>query len=209
MRKRFLKILLLSAILIVSSNIMGKAQILIEPPPLSENTNYVVKPYYLVESTIINGDTLAHVRLAPIYVLPRKADMRRYERLIKNLKIVYPIAVYANKTLREIEAHVETLGTQREKDQYIKQMEKELKKAFTPTIKGMTFTQGKILIKLIDRETGQTSYELVKELRGGFSAFLYQGIAKLFGANLKDRYDKEGEDKILEQLVLLLEAGQL
>ncbi|MCD7962613.1 MAG: DUF4294 domain-containing protein [Rikenellaceae bacterium] len=204
-----MKILLLSAILIVSSNIMGKAQILIEPPPLSENTNYVVKPYYLVESTIINGDTLAHVRLAPIYVLPRKADMRRYERLIKNLKIVYPIAVYANKTLREIEAHVETLGTQREKDQYIKQMEKELKKAFTPTIKGMTFTQGKILIKLIDRETGQTSYELVKELRGGFSAFLYQGIAKLFGANLKDRYDKEGEDKILEQLVLLLEAGQL
>ncbi|WP_418165095.1 DUF4294 domain-containing protein, partial [Alistipes ihumii] len=76
-------------------------------------------------------------------------------------------------------------------------------------LKKMTLSQGKLLIKLIDRETDQTSYELVKELRGGFRAFFWQSIARLFGANLKDTYDKEGEDMMVEELIRLYEAGLL
>ncbi|MCC8089651.1 MAG: DUF4294 domain-containing protein [Rikenellaceae bacterium] len=208
MKKKFSHISLLTFILAITGMTAG-AQILIEPPPLDKNPEYNVRSYYLTETTVVDGDTIPLIRFKPIYVFPKKMDLRRYERMIKNLKIVYPIAKYANQTLREIEAHLETLETQKEKDKYVKDMEKELKKAFTPVLKNMTFSQGKILIKLIDRETGQTSYELVKELRGGFSAFLYQGIAKLFGANLKDTYDKDGEDKILEKLILLYESGQL
>ena len=73
----------------------------------------------------------------------------------------------------------------------------------------MTFSQGKLLIKLIDRETEHTSYDLVKELRGGFRAFFWQSVARLFGANLKDTYDKDGEDQIVEELIQLYEAGLL
>ena len=88
-------------------------------------------------------------------------------------------------------------------------MERALKKKYPPVLKKMTLSQGKLLIKLIDRETDQTSYELVKELRGGFRAFFWQSIARLFGANLKDTYDKEGEDMMVEELIRLYEAGLL
>jgi len=73
----------------------------------------------------------------------------------------------------------------------------------------MTFSQGKILIKLVDRETGNSSYELVKELRGAFSAFFYQAFARIFGFNLKIKYDPEGEDREIETIVKMIETGQI
>ncbi len=158
----------------------------------------------------INGhDTTVVVELIPIVVLPRRIDTRRYARLIANLKKVYPIAKEANRMLIEIERTLPTLPTKREQDRYVKQMERELKEKYTPILKKMTFSQGKILIKLIDRETTETSYELVRELRGGFSAFMWQGVARLFGANLKDEYDVTGEDQMIELLIMLYESGQL
>ena len=123
---------------------------------------------------------------------------------LRNVKKVYPIAIAAREKLRETEEHLLTLKSKRAQQAYIKQVEKELKAEYTPVLKRMTFSQGKILIKLIDRETDRTSYELV---RGSFSAFFWQGVARIFGANLKDRYDKEGEDKIIEQIIMLYEAG--
>ncbi len=154
-------------------------------------------------------DTMLVVDITPIYVFPRGIDTRKYARLIANIKKVYPIAKEANATLRAMEEHLLTLPTRKEQQAFTKAMEKKLKEKYTPVLKKMTFSQGKILIKLIDRETSRTSYDLVKELRGGFSAFLWQGVARLFGANLKDTYDRYGEDRTIEILILLYEAGEI
>lgn len=153
------------------------------------------------------GDTVTVIDMLPLYVFRKPADMRKYAKLVRNVKIVYPIAKEAKHRLAEMEKHLLTLKSRRAQKAYIKQMEKEVKGQYTPVLKRMTFAQGKILIKLIDRETEHTSYDLVKELRGGFSAFFWQGVARVFGANLKDDYDKLGEDKVIEQIILLYEAG--
>lgn len=161
--------------------------------------------YRSIGYEIVGKDTLIVAELQPVNIYARRGAMLDYAKLLRNIRIVYPIAVEAEKTLRDMEAHLLTLKTKKEQDQYIKVMEQILKKKYTPVLKKMTFSQGKILIKLIDRQTSQTSYALVKELRGNFSAFVYQGIARLFGANLKERYDKSGEDRLLEQLILIYE----
>ncbi len=153
------------------------------------------------------GDTLVVVDLIPVPVFSRPIDLRRYQRLIRNLKIVYPIAKEAKRLLAETEAKLDSLPNKRQQQAYVKELEQELKRIYTPILKKMSFSQGKILIKLIDRETSRTSYALIRDLRGKFSAFFWQGIARLFGANLKDQYDKEGEDKVIEQLIIYYEAG--
>ena len=165
------------------------------------------KGYYSQRLEVQGGDTIPVIDMWPVYVFKRPIDMRRYARLVYNVKKVYPIALEAREKLRETEAHLLTLKSKREQQAYIKQVEKEIKAQYTPVLKRMTFAQGKILIKLIDRETDRTSYELVKQLRGSFSAFFWQSVARIFGANLKDQYDKEGEDKMIEQIIMLYEAG--
>ena len=154
--------------------------------------------YGQARNVVIDGDTVVLIQLSPSFVFRKAVDTRRFARLIYNLKRVYPIAKEANATLHAMEAHMETLATKREKQIFVKEMERALKKKYTPVLK-----------KMIDRETDQTSYELVKELRGGFRAFFWQSIARLFGANLKDTYDKEGEDMMVEELIRLYEAGLL
>lgn len=163
--------------------------------------------YYQQRVEVVGRDTTAIFDMLPLYVFSRPADMRRYARLIRNVKIVYPIAKEAKAKLAVMEDKIMHIKKKGDQKAYIKQMEKELKAQYTPVLKRMTFSQGKILIKLVDRETDRTSYELVKELRGSFSAFFWQGIARLFGANLKDSYDKLGEDKVIEQIILMYEAG--
>ena len=165
--------------------------------------------YYQRQEVRAPGDTLVVIDMLPLPVFAKPIDLRRYQRLIRNLKIVYPIAKEARRLLAETEAKLDSIPNKRQQQEYVKQLEKDLKQAYTPILKKMTFSQGKILIKLIDRETSRTSYELVRELRGKFSAFFWQGIARLFGANLKDQYDKEGEDRVIEQLIIYYEAGLL
>lgn len=105
-------------------------------------------------------------------------------------------------TLRTIESKVK-------RKKYIKKVEKQLMAEFEGELKKLTIKQGIILIKLIDRETGNTSYDLVKELRGSFSAFLWQSLARLFGSNLKLQYDPNGRDAMIEEIVQLIENGQI
>ena len=169
----------------------------------------VMTEYGIARTRVVDGDTVTTVHMRPFFVFQRTADTRRWARLIYNLKKVYPIAKEANTTLKAMEAQMETLPSRREQQQYVKAMEKALKQKYTPVLKKMTFSQGKLLIKLIDRETEHTSYDLVKELRGGFRAFFWQSVARLFGANLKDTYDKDGEDQIVVELIQLYEAGLL
>ncbi len=187
----------------------GKSAAQTGPPPFDPNNPvYRIRPWNLVDFNIENGDTVPVIHLRPLYVFERKVDMRRYERMIRNLKIVYPIAQYANWKLQDMERRMATMS-KKEQDKFVKSVEKELKEQYTPILKRMSFSQGKMLIKLIDRETGNTSYDLVRDLRGKMSAFLWQGVARIFGANLKDTYDKDGEDQVLEKLIKLYEAGQL
>lgn len=155
------------------------------------------------------GDSLQVVDMLPIPVFNKKRDLRRYQRMIANLKKVYPIAKQANKLLVMTEEKMADVTSKRDRDRYMKEMEKELKRVYTPVLKEMTYSQGKLLIKLIDRETNKTTYQLVKELRGSFSAFFWQGVARLFTANLKAEYDAAGEEKIVEELIVLYEAGML
>ena len=159
--------------------------------------------------TNYKGESILTVELKPVTVFARKADMRRYERLIRNIKKVYPIARYANERMLQLEAELARIPTKREREQHVKAVEKELIKTYTPILKRMSISQGRILIKLIDRQTGSTSYALLKEFRGSISAAFWQTIARIFGSNLKDHYDAEGEDRIIEMIIKMYEAGEL
>ena len=101
------------------------------------------------------------------------------------------------------------LPTKKAQKEYIKQIYHEIKDEYTPVLKHMTRTQGRVLLKLIDRETEYTAYEVLKEFRGGFVAGFWQGVSKIFGQNLKSEYDREGEDRMIEQIVIYYEAGLL
>lgn len=156
-----------------------------------------------------NDEVVIDARIPAVRVFSRPKDMRRYEKLVYNVKKVYPIAIEAREMLAEMETTLVQMKSPREQKKYIRRMEQELTDKYTPVLKKMTFSQGKILIKLIDRETERTGYAIVKELRGGFSATLYQGVARIFGANLKDSYDKDGEDQLIEEIIEMIELGLL
>ena len=106
-------------------------------------------------------------------------------------------------------AHLLTLKTEKDKRAYIKQVEREIHEEFEGDLKKLTITQGRILLKLIDREVGETSYDLLKEFKGTFSAFFWQTLARIFGHDLKSEFDPEGEDILLNEIVILIENGQL
>ena len=164
-----------------------------------------------VRYRVEGGDTVLVITLRdiPVPYFKKKRDMRTYARLVRAVKLTYPIALEANRRLREMEAHLMTLPSEKEQRIYIKSVEDSLKEEYTPVLKKMSMYQGMVLLKLIDRETGKTSFRLVQELRGKFSAFFWQGVARLFGANLKLEYDREGDDAVIEYLIGLYEEGLL
>ncbi len=158
---------------------------------------------------IIDGDTVIKVSILPVYVFRKPKDMRRYQKLVRNVKIVYPYAKQARAYLDTLEAEILKIDNPKERARFAKAMEKEIVRKYRPVLERMTFSQGKILIKLIDRETERTSYQILKQFRGGFVAGFWQTIARIFKANLKDEYDKEGDDQLIEQIIILYEAGLL
>ena len=164
----------------------------------------VLRQEWIVEK----GDSIPSIEVLPVYVFNRPIDLRRYRRMVDAVKKVYPLAQLAKAKMREMEEHLLTLD-KKEQRAYIKKCYKEVLDEYTPVAKRMTRTQGKVFIKLIDRETDYTAYELIKEFRGGFVASFWQGIGRIFGHNLKVEYDKENIDKVLEQIVVYYEAGLL
>lgn len=163
---------------------------------------------------VLDGDTILMSSIDEVYIFPKRkfksnSEKRRYDRLVRNVKRAYPYAVIARDKIAEVNVKMATLKTEKQKKAYINQVEKELFDRYEEELKKLTISQGRILIKLIDRELGDTSYELVKELKGSFSAFLWQTMARLFGTNLKDKYDAEGEDRLIEEIVILIERGAL
>lgn len=180
--------------------------------PASADT--VQSIYHVLREATFDGQTYPMVELKEIVVygdMPRgvKFNYRRHARLVYNVRRVYPYAILVRDEFGRINRLLETLPTDRAREDFLKQYEKELFEKYEGDIRKMTFTQGKILIKLIDRETQNTSYDLIREYRGKFSAFFWQSIARIFGSDLKSTYDPEGDDYLIEQVVTEIEAGRL
>jgi hypothetical protein len=172
------------------------------------------KERIVVYATMDQGDTIPVVHLNEVSIysfgpFKNKRHARHTSRLIRNVKAVYPYAKLAGIKLREYELILANVESKTERKKIMKEAEDELQEEFGDDLRDLTFSQGRILIKLVYRETGNSSYELVAELRGKFRAFFWQTFARLFGFNLKNEYDPEGEDKEIEFIVKMIEAGQL
>lgn len=163
---------------------------------------------------VVDGDTIPMVTLGMISISEERFKQskrydRQYSRLKRKVLKAYPYAKVTKELLDDYEEELAKLSSERDKNDYLDIAEAELKAEFEGEIKELTVSEGKILIKLIDRETGDTSYELIKGLKGGFSAFMWQSLAKLFGSDLKASYDPFGEDHIIERIVQEIETGAL
>jgi len=142
------------------------------------------------------------------FVYSNKRQREQWTRTKFNVKVVYPYAILAAAKLKEYDKALEKMQNETLKKAFIKVCEKDLRGQFEEELKGMTVSQGKILMKLIDRETNKTTYEIVKQLRGGFQAAMWQTVALIFGHNMKVEYDARVEDLMIERAVKLVEAGQ-
>ncbi len=168
----------------------------------------------ITRTVIVDGDTIPNVSIEEVVIFPRlifknRYRARRYRKLIRDVKRAYPYAIYAKNKLDQMEHEFQDLTTEKERKKYVKTIEKQLTDEFGKELKKLTITQGRILLKLIDRETGNTSYALLKELRGTVSAVFWQTIARLFGSDLKSQYDPQGDDFLVERVVRLIETGQI
>ncbi len=172
-----------------------------------QEQNLIVLPV-----AVVDGDTIPYVRLSESEVFGYKIfkssrEERQYDRLVRNVRIVYPYAKLAGEMLKDYEQILLNTASEKERKKIMKDLEDELNREYGDELKKLTVTQGKILIKLIDRQTGESSFDLVKDLRGSFRAFFYQSFARIFGLNLKVKYDPEGEDKSIETIVRMIERG--
>ena len=161
---------------------------------------------------VFDGDTfpvkyLPHVLVVDQKRFTTKTERKKWNRTVYNVKKVYPYAKLAGELLAKYEVSLDTITNDRERKKYFRMIEDELKAEFDDDIRNMTTTQGRILIKLIDRETKNTSYEIVQEFRGNLTAFFWQSLSRMFGHDLKARYDPYGEDKEIESIIQLIEAG--
>ncbi len=169
---------------------------------------------YKLMATVVDGDTLPLINLHSVDISAplspeAAAKLMAFNKLRRDVLRAYPYAKLAAVQLRYINDSIAHITNEHDKKKFIKETERQLRDDFEKDITKLTVTQGKILIKLVDRETGSTSYALVKELRGSIRAFLFQGLARLFGENLKSEFDGPGEDAAIEAIVKQIEQGQL
>ncbi|HEX2919735.1 MAG TPA: DUF4294 domain-containing protein [Bacteroidales bacterium] len=171
---------------------------------------------YLIQNVERNGVVLPEIEIKEVTVVgrpsreaSRKSDYRKYERLIYNLKKVYPYALIVRGKLNEVNDQLVLLHTDRERKEFLREFEKDVFKEYEDDVRSMTITQGRLLLKLIDRETQNTSYDLIKDYRGKISAAFWQSIARIFGTNLKEQYDPFGDDALVEVLLWEIENGTL
>lgn len=184
-----------------------------EDKPVDMN-NPTFIPMLKVGKCLQNKDTIPYVELSSIFVYPRLVfrnpdEQMRYNRLVYNVKKVLPIAKEVDAIIIETYEYLETLPNKKAKDEHMKLVEKDINKEYTPRMKKLTYSQGKLLIRLVDRECNSSSYDLVKAFLGPIRAGFYQAFAWVYGASLKKEYDPDGTDRLTERVVLMVEAGQL
>ncbi|WP_256962604.1 DUF4294 domain-containing protein [Sphingobacterium cellulitidis] len=182
---------------------------------LASNAQTLIKPQYgpgkpeVVEhyatTTLDNGEVVPWFPIEEVVIYAKRTfkseeDRIKYLRLRRNVIRVLPYAIYAQKRYEQLDRDLALANSRREEKKLIKECEREIKEKITSEVKNLSVSQGKILIKLIERQTGNTSYDLVKDLKGNISAFLYQGVAKIFGHNLKSTYDPR-EDYEIENII--------
>jgi len=168
-----------------------------------------VRPAYIEDGDTIYVEFLHEVEVTAPLIFSNKKNAKRYSRLVWYVKKVYPYAKIAGIKMREYEDVLAQTKHKKDKRKMMRKAEAEIKDEFENQMKDLTYMQGEILLKLIDRETDTSSYALVKSLRGSFKAGFYQSFARMFGYNLKDRYDPKGRDKEIEQIVQLIEQGKI
>ena len=171
-------------------------------------------PTVKVGKVLEDGDSIQYMEMNNVYVFPpvefsSKRQAQAYMRLVKNVKTVLPIAKEANMIMMETAEYLETLPSKQAKEEHMKRVEKSIMQEYKPRMKKLTYSQGKLLIKLIYRESHSSGYELIQAFLGPVRAGFYQAFAWAFGASLKKEYDPEGIDRLTERVVLMVEAGQL
>lgn len=171
-------------------------------------------PMVMVGKVLHDGDSIQYVELNTLYVYPQpvftdERQRQAYNRLVANIKKVLPIAKEVNSIIIETYEFLQTLPNKKAKDEHMQRVEKSIRKEYTPRMKKLTYSQGKLLIKLVYRECNSSSYQLIQAFLGPIRAGFYQAFASLFGASLTKKYDAEGVDKYTERIVRQVEAGQL
>ena len=169
---------------------------------------------HILNNVTRDGETLPEVEIEEVTVTKKMGIRARfqwwkYRRLVNNIKKVYPYALIVREKFSEINDTLQYIEGEKERKQFLKDYETNLFGKYEDDIKHMTITQGRILIKLIDRETQNTSYQLIRDYRGSISAFFWQGIARIFGSNLKSEYEPYGEDYLIEKVIYEIEQGRL
>jgi len=169
---------------------------------------------YHCSAIVVKGDTTAIMYLGEVNIFGQRAfrnsaESRQWERLVRNVKKAYPYAKLAGIKFNEYNQKMAGIKSEKVQKDMMKQAEDEIEAQFGTELRDLTITQGKILLKLIDRQTNNCSYDIVKDFRGRFRAFFYQSFARLFGYNLKVKYDPLGTDADIEQIVLMIENGSI
>lgn len=165
----------------------------------------------MLGAVIENGDTIGMVYLDDVYVidkLPKKwvKKQQQYDRLRRNVYKTYPYAVIAAGVLKDVDANLAKIPDKKAQKEYMKSVERELKKRFKGELEDMSINQGQVLVKLINRQSGRNVFGIIKDVKGGFNAVIYQSVALLFNNNLKKEYDPTGADRDIEAIVQELEA---
>lgn len=170
-------------------------------------------PTVKVGKTLVDGDSIQYMEMSNVYVYPEltfknKRQQQSYMRLVKNVKKVLPIAKQVRQIIIETAEFTETLPPE-ERKEHLKRVEQSIVREYKPQMKKLTFSQGKLLIKLVDRECHSTAYEAMQAFIGPIRSGMWQAFAWMFGASLKKGYDAEGTDRLTERVVLMVEAGQI
>ena len=171
-------------------------------------------PDVRLAKALVDGDSVLFMKMNNVYVYPVmeiKSEKQRkaFNRLVTNVKKVLPIAKETNKIIIETYEYMQTLPDQKSRDEHMKKVEKEIYQKYKPRMKKLTYSQGKLLIKLVNRECNSSSYDIVKAFMGPIRAGFWQAFAWTFGASLKKKYKPETTDRLTERVVLMVEAGQL
>lgn len=167
------------------------------------------QPGVKVRAEVIKGDTVPVIDLYTInvegeYLFKSEKQREQWSRIKRDLKIVYPYAILAAAKLKEYDLILDRMPSEDLKKAYLKVCEKDLRHEFEDELKDLSIRQGRLLMKLIDRETGKTTYDIVKQLRGSFQAVMWQALARLFGNDMKEGYDSS-EDAMIEAAIKQVE----
>ena len=181
---------------------------------LAEMDSPTFVPTVKVGKVLVDGDSIQYMEMNNVYVYPEltfknKKQAQAYMRLVTNVKKVLPIAKEVRRIIIETTEVLEMMPDKKAKMAHMKRVEEDIKKTYTPRMKKLTYTQGKLLIKLVNRECNSSAYGAIKAFLGPVRAGMWQAFAWIYGASLMKKYDPEGEDRMTERVILMVEAGQL